>query len=195
MTQVVDKNRESLIRNGIENNRANVGSPPLAGRVATGVTMPGTETSPAEEEEPLPFASPPCYLGEFAAFEFATENQTHRTTMKRDHLYLIKHGFLDRGNGPYFCPGCAEMTGLLELYPMLKQHLDIRYVDFARPRPELVSLIGEENQSCPVLVLDAVPSNPPVGLKVRHANGRAFVEGAREIAEYLAHVHGTGIPH
>lgn len=115
--------------------------------------------------------------------------------MNRDTLFLLKPGFSDGDRGPFFCPGCAEMVGLLEFYPVLKTHLDVRYVNFPRPRPELAPLLGEENQSCPVLVLMAPPPNLPSKLKVQHANGQAFVEGAREIAEYLAHVHGVGIPH
>lgn len=114
--------------------------------------------------------------------------------MNQDTLYLIRPDFPENGK-TYYCPGCAEMLGLLEFYPALKQRLQIRWVDFARPRPELVALLGEENQSCPVLVLSAVPANPPAHLKIRHANGRAFVADAREIGEYLAHVHGIGLPH
>jgi hypothetical protein len=115
--------------------------------------------------------------------------------MNRDQLYLLKPDFLDNGKGPYFCPGCAEMAGLLEFYPMLKQHLNVHYVDFPRPRPELTSLLGEENQSCPVLVLTTVPPDLSSHLKVQQANGHAFVEGAGEIAEYLAHIHKSGISH
>jgi len=114
--------------------------------------------------------------------------------MNHDQLYLLKPGFQDQGK-TYFCPGCAEMVGLLEFYPALKQRVDVHYVDFPRPRPELAPLLGEENQSCPVLVLKSAPSTLPAHRAVRHANGHAFVEGAREIAEYLAHVHGIGIPH
>ena len=115
--------------------------------------------------------------------------------MNRDQLYLLKPNFLDNKKGPFFCPGCAEMAGLLEFYPALKQRLTVQYVDYPRPRPELAPLLGEENQSCPVLVVKTVPPNLPSHLKLQHANGHAFVEGAREIAQYLAHVHGIGIPH
>ena len=87
------------------------------------------------------------------------------------------------------------MIGLLDFYPALKQRLSVEYVDFPRPRPELAALLGEENQSCPVLVLKTVPPDLPPNLKVQNANDHAFVEGANEIAEYLAHVHGIGIPH
>jgi hypothetical protein len=114
--------------------------------------------------------------------------------MKLDQLYLLKHDFQDQGK-TYYCPGCAEMIGLLEFYPALKRNIEIRYLDFARPRPELVSLLGEANQGSPVLVLATVPQNLPAHLKVQHANGHAFVADAREIGQYLAHVHGIGLPH
>ncbi len=114
--------------------------------------------------------------------------------MNRDQLYLIKPHFSNQGK-TYYCPGCAEMIGLREFYPALKANIEVRWVDFARPRPELVALLGEENQSCPVLVLHAVPANLPAHLKVQHANGRAFVADAREIGEYLAHTQGIGLPH
>jgi hypothetical protein len=114
--------------------------------------------------------------------------------MNHDQLYLLKHDFRDQGE-TYYCPGCAEVIGLMEFYPALKQSIDIHYVDFPRPRPELASLLGEKNQSCPVLVLATSPSSVPATLKVQHANGRAFVEGARMIGEYLAHAHGIGNPH
>ncbi len=114
--------------------------------------------------------------------------------MSNDTLYLLKPNFQDKGK-LYFCPGCAEVIGFLEFYPAIKQHLSVKYVDFPRPRPELVSLLGEKNQSCPVLVLGAAPTNLRPGLNVQIANGRAFVEGGREITQYLARVHETGIPH
>jgi hypothetical protein len=114
--------------------------------------------------------------------------------MNRDRLYLLKPGFMDQSQGPYYCPGCAELIGLLEFYPSLKQHVEIHRIDFPRPRPELVPLLGEENQSCPVLVLAAKLSHAPAGIKIQSANGHAFIEGAREIGAYWAFVHGTGIP-
>jgi len=62
--------------------------------------------------------------------------------MERDRLYLLKPRFMDNGKGPYFCPGCGQMAGLLEFYPALKQQLEVRYLEFPRPRPELVELLG-----------------------------------------------------
>ncbi|MDO9615024.1 MAG: DUF3088 family protein, partial [Bacteroidota bacterium] len=36
----------------------------------------------------------------------------------------------------------------------LRNELEVTYVDFVRPRPAIVDLIGEENQGCPVLILE-----------------------------------------
>jgi len=102
---------------------------------------------------------------------------------------------MDQGKGPYFCLGCAQMLGLLEFYPMLKQKLEVRYLDFTRPRPELVDLLGEENQSCPVLVLKNPPAGSPAFVPIQKEKEHWCIEGADEIARYLAHVYGVGIPH
>lgn len=87
------------------------------------------------------------------------------------------------------------MAGLLEFYPALKGQMEVRYLDFPRPRTELVELLGENNQSCPVLVLKEAPAGLPASIPIQQSKGNWFVEGANEIASYLAHVHGTGIPH
>jgi hypothetical protein len=114
--------------------------------------------------------------------------------MNHDQLYLLKPNFQDRSI-TYYCPGYAEVVGVLEFYPALKRSIDIHYLDFPLPRANLISLLGESNQSCPVLVLAVVPQNPPALLKVQQANGHAFVAGAKEIGGFLAHARGIGIPH
>ncbi len=110
----------------------------------------------------------------------------------KDTLYLLNAHFTDGDETRYYCPTCAELIGLLEIYPKLKQHLDVRFVDFPRPRPELVELIGEENQSCPVLVLKEADTNP---LVQKSANGACFVPDSDNIAKYLAAKYETGVPH
>ena len=72
-------------------------------------------------------------------------------------LFLLKADFKDLNRGDdkrYFCPDCVMIEGLLSYYPRLTKELDVKYVNFARPRQALVDLLGEENQSCPVLVLE-----------------------------------------
>ena len=115
--------------------------------------------------------------------------------MKHDVLFLLRHDFEDGPGAPYYCPECAEINGVLHYYPDLRHHVEVRYVDYRRPRPEIVSLLGEAHQSCPVLVLrdDAPAGLPDVE---RSANGhRRFIAGARAIGRYLSANHGSGRPH
>ena len=115
--------------------------------------------------------------------------------MKQDVLFLLKHDFEDGPGAPYYCPECAEVNGVLHYYPELRHHVEVRYVDYKRPRAEVVSLLGEANQSCPVLVMrdeapDAVPGAQP------SSNGhRRFIAGAQAIGAYLSVSYGTGRPH
>lgn len=72
-------------------------------------------------------------------------------------LFLLKADFKDLNradNKNYYCPDCAIIEGLLSYYPRLRAELEVNYLDFARPRKPLVDLIGDANQSCPVLVLE-----------------------------------------
>jgi hypothetical protein len=116
--------------------------------------------------------------------------------MPRDTLLLLKADFMDEGKGPYYCPACASIEGLLSFYSRLRQLLDVRYVDFQRPRREVVALIGEINQGLPALVLDdAVPADALTGLDVKAWNGRRFLKSTTDIGRYLARTHGIGEPH
>lgn len=114
--------------------------------------------------------------------------------MKRDILFLLKHRFQDGESSSYYCPECSEINGVLHYHPELRHQVDVRYVDFPRPRPDVVALIGEANQSCPVLVLD---SDSPEGAGVQRVDsqGPRFISGARAIANYWAARFGTSRPH
>lgn len=97
-------------------------------------------------------------------------------------LFLIKADFQDgsRGAGKlYFCPDCSPVEGILSYYPRLRDELEVHYVDFARPRNILVDLIGEANQSCPVLVLE----------------DGTFINQLNEIIRHLVENHHIGKPH
>jgi len=97
-------------------------------------------------------------------------------------LFLLKADFkdLNRDDGKrYFCPDCVMIEGLLSYYPQLKEELTVKYVNFARPRQVLVDLLGEENQSCPVLVLD----------------DGSFINNTDEIISHLTQYHGIGNNH
>ena len=99
-----------------------------------------------------------------------------------EKLFLLKSDFQDISRGAdnkYFCPNCAILEGLLSFYPKLRTELQVHYVDFARPRPEIVHLIGEANQSCPVLVLE----------------DGGFINETADIIRYLTDNHQIGQAH
>jgi hypothetical protein len=111
----------------------------------------------------------------------------------RDRLYLLKPNFLDQGKA-YFCPGCAQVEGMLSFYPALREKIEVRYIEFPRPRPSLVAEVGEENQGCPKLVLGG-EYDIPHSVKVGEAKGRRFISAPLEICRYLAGAYGVGEPH
>lgn len=97
-------------------------------------------------------------------------------------LFLLKADFQDanRADGKkYFCPECSPIEGLLSYYPRLRSELEVQYLDFSRPRPALVDLLGEENQSCPVLVLE----------------DGTFINETSEIIKHLTQYHKVGHSH
>ncbi len=115
--------------------------------------------------------------------------------MQRDTLFLLKEDFPDGPGLPYYCPDCAQITGVLSYFPKLRHQLDIRYVDFQRPRQEIVKLLGESYQGCPVLILAAPPAMDALELLSGQVNGHCFISGAKAIGNYWAHVHGISRPH
>lgn len=121
--------------------------------------------------------------------------------MGRDLLFLLKEDFVDKsqdagGTGvPYYCPDCAQITGVLSYFPKLRHHLDIRYVDFARPRKEIVSLLSEQHQGCPVLILDQPPGMDALAYITGQVNGKSFISGAKAISIYWSYKYGTSRPH
>ena len=113
----------------------------------------------------------------------------------RPVLYLLPPGFLDpeEGEGPYVCPHCMAVEGLLGAYPHLRQVLDVRYTTFIRPRTGVIELIGAEHQICPVLILPPGESSDlPVA---QTAGGRTFFVNEHAIAQALAERYGTGRMH
>lgn len=114
--------------------------------------------------------------------------------MKLDILFLLRHDFVDGVETGFYCPECAEINGVLHYYPKLRHQLDIRYVDFTRPRPEIISLVGTSNQSCPILILAPDSAHSPDSQLGEDGKLR-FVAGANAIGKYLHRAHGSGQPH
>ncbi len=115
--------------------------------------------------------------------------------MERDVLFLLKERFEDGPGKHWYCRHCAELTGVMAYYPELRHHLDVRYVDFPRPRGMIVELIGPENQGCPVLVLANKPAEDVLPFVSGHNHGRYFVSGPEAIARYWSKTRGIPAPH
>ena len=106
---------------------------------------------------------------------------------EKDVLFLLPPGFPDakQGTGDFFCPDCVTVNGLLAYHPHLRDRIDVKVAPFARPRQEVIALLGPDHQGCPVLVLpeEAPPESAPVR---RSITGRQFVAGAVEIGAHLS---------
>lgn len=114
-------------------------------------------------------------------------------SLERDTLFIIKAPFEDaKLDGKWFCASCATMEGALLANPHWAAHIDVRRMPFPRPRPDMIALIGEENQSMPALVL-ADGAQPPHGAKQHH--GRYFLDEPKAITRYLAAAFGGAGPH
>lgn len=46
------------------------------------------------------------------------------------------------------------IEGALQFNPHWQEHVDIRRIDFAKPRKQVIELLGEDNQWLPVLILN-----------------------------------------
>ncbi|MEQ9506261.1 MAG: DUF3088 domain-containing protein [Hyphomonas sp.] len=114
--------------------------------------------------------------------------------MQRDILFLLKPGFSDPAlpGQDFYCWHCALMEGVLASFPDLGANLDVRRIAFPRPREDVIALIGEANQSLPVLVL---ADDAPSGLAPANPAGRRFVNDPMAILDVLHRRHGFPPPH
>ena len=120
-------------------------------------------------------------------------------SMDRDTLFLLKPGYMDGGQGPFYCPGSLKLEGLLSYFPQLRHALDVQYIEFPRPRQVLVDLIGADNQGAPVLVLGrAAPAGADRTLidPMIKRHGRVeFVNGSDNSLAYLSEAYGVARDH
>jgi len=116
-----------------------------------------------------------------------------------DILFLLEPGFVDSardGEGKrYYCPDCAFLEGVLGYCPELRGQLDIRLVDFPRPRPGIVQLVGDAHQGCPNLILDPANHRYVDASRFHKAGDRLHATDTRVIVEYLAARYRVLIPH
>lgn len=113
----------------------------------------------------------------------------------RDTVFLFKPDFTDEGKH-WFCPYSAQVVGFLNYFPAARSTLDIREIDFAKPRKEVIELIGEAFQSLPVLIL-APDASVPDELQddVATSKGHRVISDTRAILRYLALTRELPEPH
>jgi hypothetical protein len=113
--------------------------------------------------------------------------------LDRDTLFILRAPFEDPAlEGTWFCTSCAAMEGMLLANPQWARAIDVKRMPYPRPRQDMIALIGEENQSMPVLVL-ADSSKQPEDAK--EFQGRYFLDEPKPIARYLAAAYGGAGPH
>jgi hypothetical protein len=115
--------------------------------------------------------------------------------MKKDILFLLPASFSDGEGASFYCADCLALEGLIAHHPELADKLEIRHVDFPRPRKEIVALLGAENQSCPVLAIDAGSATDLRLVKLSTDGRYALIQNADEIGRYLSSRYGTPRPH
>ncbi len=114
--------------------------------------------------------------------------------MQRDRLYLLRPDFEDPAypGQRFYCWHCALMEGVLASFPELARRLDVERIAWPRPRRALIEVVGEENQSVPLLLLaDGVTSPFQTGTY----EGRSFISDKDKILSALSERHGFPAPH
>lgn len=114
--------------------------------------------------------------------------------MTRDRLFLLRPDFEDPAypGRRFYCWHCALIEGVLASFPALAKRLEVERIAWPRPRQAVIALVGEENQSLPLLVL-------AIGAISPHQSGshwdRAFIADKDAILAALAERHGFPHPH
>jgi Protein of unknown function (DUF3088) len=114
-------------------------------------------------------------------------------SMVQDIVFILPSDFEDAGQ-QWYCRECTEVVGLLAYFPQLHDVIDVRMVDYPRPRLLIAEELGSDaHQNCPMLI--AADSAPIDGVTFIEVNGRKIVDGAKQIGLYLAARHGINGPH
>jgi hypothetical protein len=101
--------------------------------------------------------------------------------MTRDILFLLNPRFVSETGTRQFCPETMMIEGVLSCFPDLRARLDVRYVDFSKPRKPIVELLGEARQGVPMLVR-------------RTGGGMVTVDQLNEILRVFWREYGTSEP-
>ena len=114
--------------------------------------------------------------------------------MIRDRLFLLRPGFEDPAfpGQRFYCWQCALLEGVLASFPSLQSKIDVERIAWPRPRQAVVEIVGEDNQSLPLLVLAA---DAPDELATGAFRGQRFVNDKDAVLTVLSRRHGIPRPH
>ena len=112
----------------------------------------------------------------------------------RDRLFLLKADFEDPSypGQRFYCWHCALLEGVLASFPSLSSKIDAERIAWPKPRRAIVEIVGEDNQSVPLLVLAA---DAPDELATGTFRGQRFVADKDAILHALSRRHGIPLPH
>jgi hypothetical protein len=107
---------------------------------------------------------------------------------------LLKPDFADPSypGERFYCWHCALLEGVLASFPDLQSKIDVERIAWPKPRKALVDILGEDNQSVPLLLLAA---DAPDELATGEFRGQRFVADKDAILAALARRHGIPGPH
>ena len=116
----------------------------------------------------------------------------------KDRLFLLNPNFVDTNRQPegqiYYCPFNAMLEGVLHYYPNLREELEITYINFPRPRTQIIELLGEGNQGMPLMIIERNDVDLS-SLNVMQYEDKIFIMGSEAIAKYFSIAHGIPLPH
>ena len=114
--------------------------------------------------------------------------------MAKHTLFMLNPWIEADGLGPYYCPDCGVVEGFLAYSPEIRNHLEIVFVDFKRPRDEIVKYLGLEHQNSPVLVLNEEQQIHEGALQSQ-STGKYFIDDAMQICNFLSETYNGVTPH
>jgi Protein of unknown function (DUF3088) len=114
--------------------------------------------------------------------------------MIRDRLFLLKPDFADPSypGERFYCWHCALLEGVLASFPHLQAKIDVERIAWPKPRKAVVDVVGEGNQSLPLLLL---AGDAPDDLATGEFRGQRFIDDKDAILAALSRRHGIPRPH
>ncbi|MBG1249252.1 DUF3088 domain-containing protein [Burkholderia pseudomallei] len=120
-----------------------------------------------------------------------TQTDPPGETTVKDKRFILRPGFYDGAQGPFYRGDSVAVEGLLSCFAPLRDAVDVEYIDAPRPRHALVALIGEAHQSAPVIVLGAGRTPKAPSIAVREHDGTRFIDSPADIRRYLSSQYGV----